>query len=214
MVFYKESILKTEEYVKQFLDGEASGHDWWHIHRVRQMALNLASEQSCNLFIIEMAALLHDLADDKITNDGISHVQNWLKQLQIDEADIDHIMEIITTMSFKGGQTKHVMKTIEGKIVQDADRLDAIGAIGIARTFAYAGNRHHPIYHPDLPIRDTMTYDEYRNGESSAINHFYEKLLKLADQMNTKKAKKLAMERHAFLEQFLSQFFKEWNGKA
>jgi uncharacterized protein len=217
MLFYKEYISKTEEYVKQILKDDHTGHDWWHINRVRDMALKLAKDESVNILVIEMAALLHDIVDDKLVKnakDEMVKVETWLTNLSIHYADVNHIMDIIKTISFKGGLNKQKMASIEGRIVQDADRLDAIGALGIARTFAFAGNRGNIIHDPGLLIRETMTFDEYRNGKSTAINHFYEKLLILTSQMNTSQAKIIALKRHAFMEQFLTQFFKEWNGQA
>jgi uncharacterized protein len=209
----REIIQKTEQYVRTLLENDASGHDWWHIERVRCMSITLAKKEGADEFIVEMAALLHDVADEKIAGSeekGLSVVAEWLEQMPLSNHDKQHIIEIISSVSFKGGNGKKP-HTIEGMIVQDADRLDAIGAIGIARTFMYAGSRGHLMYDPSLPYRENMTKEEYRQGRSTAINHFYEKLLKLKELMNTESAKQMASKRHEFMERFLQQFFKEWD---
>jgi uncharacterized protein len=208
-------IEATTTFVKNILKHDSSGHDWWHIERVRKAALKIGEKENANLFVVEMAALLHDVADEKLNKseeEGLMKVRNWLSSLQITESEQEEVIEIISTMSFKGG-SRPPMKTIEGQVVQDADRLDAIGAIGIARTFAYAGAHGDLIYDPELPFRESMTKEEYRNGKSTAVNHFYEKLLKLKDTLNTNAAKKAAQERHDFMTAFLDQFYKEWNGQ-
>ncbi|EIT86826.1 HD domain-containing protein [Fictibacillus macauensis ZFHKF-1] len=202
-------------YVKEELAGEGSGHDWWHIYRVEQLAITLATEEGADLFICRLAALLHDVADEKLNESeeaGMKKVADWLALHAVDPEQAQHVLSIIQGMSFKGGGGQ-IMPTLEGKIVQDADRLDALGAVGIARTFQYSGNRGQLIYDPDLPVRVTMTKEEYRNGRSTAINHFYEKLLKLKEHMNTDYGKKLAEERHAYMETFLKTFYAEWDGK-
>jgi uncharacterized protein len=208
-------IEQTEEFVKRQLANESSGHDWYHIYRVQKLSENIAEQEGADPFICVMAALLHDLADEKIAGSeeaGLNNVKQWLESLHVEQEDSIHILSIISTMSFKGGN-QSPMLTIEGKVVQDADRLDAIGAIGIGRTFAYSGAKGQLMYDPEIPVRETMTKEEYRNQKSTAVNHFYEKLLKLKNHMNTTYAKKLADERHVFLEQFLDQFFAEWEGK-
>ncbi|MEH7236487.1 HD domain-containing protein [Bacillus sp. JJ1562] len=211
----QQSIESTTTFVKNILQHDSGGHDWWHIDRVRKAAIQLGVKEKANLFIIEMAALLHDVADEKLNDseeEGLRKVRDWLTSIQIAESEQEEILEIISTMSFKGGN-RPPMKTIEGQIVQDADRLDAIGAIGIARTFAYAGAHGDLMYDPDLPYRENLTKEEYRNGKSTAVNHFYEKLLKLKDTLNTNAAKEVAQERHDFMLAFLDQFYKEWNGQ-
>lgn len=211
-----EVIHKAEQFVKEKLQNDSSGHDWWHIDRVRNLALTIAAKENADLFICELAALLHDLADEKLAaseEEGLNAVHLWLSEHVQDLTIVSSVMEIISTMSFKGG-SRPPMATTEGKVVQDADRLDAIGAIGIARTFAYAGAKGDLMYDPALPYRETMTKEEYRNGKSTAINHFHEKLLKLKSLMNTETAKKLAEDRHYYMEQFLKQFHTEWNGQA
>ncbi|MBA2875895.1 HD domain-containing protein [Thermaerobacillus caldiproteolyticus] len=210
----QECIQRTADYVKMLLEHDTSGHDWWHIKRVRRLSLMLATQEGADPFIVEMAALLHDIADEKIAGSeekGMATVRAWLTQLPLSTDEIEQIIEAISTVSYKGGHGKKPL-TQEGMVVQDADRLDALGAIGIARTFMYAGSRGHSMYDPAIPVRETMTKEEYRYGRSTALHHFYEKLLKLKDLMNTKSARKLAMERHRFMEQFLQQFYREWDG--
>ena len=214
----KKAILEAaENFVKEKLAADSSGHDWWHIYRVTKSAEKIAQMESANEFICTLAALLHDLADEKligIGNEaaGLTKIGEWLRQHGVAEDDITHVIEIIGTMSFNGGN-QSAMKTLEGKIVQDADRLDALGAVGIARTFAYSGAKGQLSHDPTLVPRENMTAEEYRNGKSTAINHFYEKLLKLKDLMNTDYAKELAAKRHQFMVRFLEQFYEEWEGK-
>jgi uncharacterized protein len=214
-VFMKEEIInQTEEFVKQMMGRDSTGHDWHHVDRVRRNALSISKkEQSGDLFIIEMAALLHDVPDDKLNNnqeEGRHKLTSFLEQLDLPRAVKEHISEIIFSISFKGGNGPK-LSSIEAKIVQDADRLDAIGAIGIARAFAYGGKKGQPIFDPSLSVRENMTVEEYRNGESSSIHHFYEKLLKIKDSLHTLTAKEMARERHQFMEAFLTQFYNEWN---
>ncbi|MBH0167898.1 MULTISPECIES: HD domain-containing protein [Fictibacillus] len=211
----EKMIQQTETFVKDKLRNESSGHDWYHIYRVKNLSLNIAEKEGADYFVCVMAALLHDIADEKIAGTeekGLQEVKNWLESISVEEPYITHILSIISTMSFKGGSGKE-MESMEGKVVQDADRLDAIGAIGIGRTFAYSGAKGQLMYDPEIPVRETMTKEQYRNEKSTAINHFYEKLLKLKHGMNTPYAKKLADDRHAFLENFLEQFFEEWEGR-
>ncbi len=209
----REIIQKTEQYVRSLLENDASGHDWWHIDRVRRMGITLAKKEGADEFIVEMAALLHDVADEKIAGNeekGLSAVTSWLEQMPLSNDNKEHIIDIISSVSFKGGHGKKP-HTIEGMVVQDADRLDAIGAIGIARTFMYTGSRGHLMHDPFLPYRERITKEEYRQGRSTAINHFYEKLLKLKEWMNTESAKQIALKRHEFMERFLYQFYQEWD---
>ncbi|MDX8044496.1 HD domain-containing protein [Gracilibacillus sp. S3-1-1] len=204
-------IRKTEEMVRDQLLGEGSGHDWYHIERVTNTAKQLAEKENANLFIVTLAALLHDLADDKVVESeeqGLLAIKEWLEQHEVSADDSEHIVTIIQNMSFKGGNGI-ALQTMEGQVVQDADRLDAIGAIGIARCFVYSGKKGRPIYDPTLDVREQMTKEEYRTGSSSAIHHFYEKLLKLKDLMNTNAGYQLAVERHQFMEQFLDMFYQE-----
>jgi len=213
----KEKIINSaKEFVYAEQGGDSSGHDWWHVHRVTELAKTIAEKEGANIFICELAALLHDVADEKLNKDeetGINKVKLWLKDNGVDDVTAADILEIITTMSFKGGTQKKEMNTLEGKIVQDADRLDAMGAIGIARVMCYAGFKGRPIHHPDMKPRDNLTLEEYRSGKDTAIMHFYEKLLKLKDTMNTNMGKELAEGRHLFLETYLEQFYAEWDAK-
>lgn len=207
-------ISEAERFCKSELEHDTSGHDWWHIHRVVQMAQRLALEEGADSFICTIAALLHDVADEKLNDSkesGLLKVRNWLEEQQLQQDELEHIMEIISNMSYNGG-TNPPMRTLEGQVVQDADRLDAIGAIAIARTFQYAGWKGHPIHDPNLPPRESMTAEEYRNGKTTAINHFYEKLLKLKDRVNTPSAKVIAEERHRYMQQYVERFYKEWDG--
>lgn len=208
-------LTYTAHFVKKELEGEGSGHDWWHIHRVTQVTKQIARQESADLFICTMAALLHDIADEKLNVDeetGIQKVRTWLDSIDVQEDMHSKIMAIITSISYKGGHGP-ALSSIEAKVVQDADRLDAIGAIGIARCFAYGGSKGRIIYDPhDLP-RERMSKEEYRKNQGTAISHFYEKLLKLKELMNTSTGRRLAEERHAFMEQYLQQFYAEWDGE-
>lgn len=208
-----EKIQETILFVKNILENDASGHDWYHIERVHKLAVALCEKEGGNRFIIEMAALLHDVADEKLNESeeaGMKKVTDWLTKLEVEQADMAHIVHIIANMSYKGGHGGKV-ETLEGKIVQDADRLDALGAIGIARTFAYGGAKGRLMYDPKVPPRESMTKEEYRKSNDPSLNHFYEKLLKLKDLMNTAAGKKEAEVRHRYMEEFIEQFMKEWN---
>ncbi|ULG71665.1 HD domain-containing protein [Macrococcus brunensis] len=203
-------IKETEKYVKDFHMGDSSGHDYAHIERVRKMALTIGREEQADLLIVEMAALLHDTVDDKLTDEvtAWTKLENFFDQIALAEDKRDAIRHILKYMSFKGGKNAGKLESLEGKVVQDADRLDAIGAIGIARTFMYAGKFGDIMYDPLIPPRDLQQAD-YRE-KTHAINHFYEKLLKLKDLMNTETGRAIAAERHEFMEQFVAQFKKEW----
>lgn len=205
-------INLAEKFVKEQLQNDSSGHDWWHIYRVRKMAVQIAKKEGANEFICELASLLHDVADEKLNlskEAGINKVHNWLETNLLDASIIKQVLIIISTMSFNGGHNPS-MKTLEGQIVQDADRLDAMGAIGIARTFAYAGWKGQLMYDPDRKPRDDISKEDYRNTDGTAVNHFYEKLLKLKDLMNTEWGKKIASYRHRYMNEYLIQFYKEW----
>lgn len=213
----EEIILKTVEYAKSKLSGEGTGHDWWHVYRVWKNAKHIAEEEKADSFIVELAALLHDIADWKF-NDGDENIgakvsKEWLESLSVDEETINKVCEIVTNSSFKGAGVENKIKTLEGKILQDADRLDAIGAIGIARAFAYGGSKNREIYNPDIKPEFHTKSEQYKNNKGTSINHFYEKLLLLKDLMNTDTAKQLAQEKHEFMELFLSKFKKEWEGQ-
>jgi len=192
-----------------------AGHDYFHVDRVRKNALKIASHyDNVNLFIVEAAALLHDIADYKFYNgdENIGHEisREILLDLGVEQEKIDKIVDIVAKVSFKGLGVKHPELSLEGQIVQDADRLDAIGAIGIARTFAYGGSKGHPLYNPNIKPVCHTSMAAYKTSSAPTINHFYEKLLHLKDRMNTEIAKDLAKERHIFMEDFLKNFYKEW----
>lgn len=205
-------IIAAEQFAKSELEHDPTGHDWWHVHRVATMAGKLAQSEGADFFICAVAALLHDVADEKLNESkeaGLQKVGRWLEQQPVEEEDRRHIIEIIANMSYNAGANPP-MRTLEGKVVQDADRLDAIGAIAIARTFLYAGWSGQPIYDPRIAPRDSMSPKEYRQEKSTAINHFHEKLLKLKGLINTASAKPIAEERHQFMEQYLERFRREW----
>lgn len=206
-----EAINLTENYIRNIFENDSTGHDWWHINRVRNIALKIADSEGGNRFIIEMSALLHDVDDWKINVEGnSSRATKWLKNIKTADSDSKKILEVIEQVSFKGAGVKNEANNIEAKIVQDADRLDAIGAIGIARTFAYGGSKQRPIYIPEIKPTLHEDFDSYKKTTAPTINHFYEKLLLLKNRLNTKTAIEIAKNRHTFMETFLEQFFKEW----
>ncbi|MBN2774136.1 MAG: HD domain-containing protein [Prolixibacteraceae bacterium] len=204
---------KTETFVKTFFEADATGHDWWHIYRVRKLALAISETEKGDKFIIEMAALLHDVDDYKISGEGdnLKNASAWLKKAGLPDETANKILTVIGEVSFKGNDVEDKASTSESKIVQDADRLDAIGAIGIARAFAYGGSKNRALYNPDEKPATYKSFEEYRNNKSSTISHFYEKLLLLKDRMKTNTGKLIASERHKYLENYLKQFFNEWN---
>lgn len=214
----QQIINQTAQYVKTKLSGESSGHDWWYAYRVWKMAVNLAKQEKADLFVVELAALLHDIADWKFNNrdDHAAEkiITKLLSGLGVDQAATGHVCEIVNNLSFKGAGVASKIDTIEGMVVQDADRLDAMGAIGISRVFAYGGQAGREIYNPEIKPKKQMTFAQYKNNRGSSINHFYEKLLLLHDLMNTKAAKKIAQKRHRIMERYLAEFFQEWGGKA
>ena len=210
-------ILATKNFVRQELANAEGGHDWFHIERVYKNALLIAEEEDVNLDIIALGALLHDIADAKFHQGdetvGPKKAQQFLQQQNVESATIEHVIKIIEHISFKGGNFQQQFHSKELAIVQDADRLDALGAIGIARTFNYGGFKNRKLYDPSIAPKLNMTKEEYKKGENPTINHFYEKLLLLKDRMNTQKGKQIAQERHLFMEKFLEQFYAEWEGK-
>ena len=210
-------IQKTITFVKQKLENAESGHDWFHIERVYKNSLLIAKNENCDQTIVELGVLLHDIADSKFHDGdetiGPKTARKFLESENIDEKIIKEVIFIIENISFKGGNFNKKTATIELQIVQDADRLDAIGAIGIARTFNYGGFKNRQIYNPEILPNLEMTKEEYKKNNAPTINHFYEKLLLLKDKMNTETGKKIAQGRHQYMESFLEQFYKEWNGK-
>jgi uncharacterized protein len=206
-------IQKTISFVQDTLKNAEGGHDWWHIHRVWTNAKQIAKTEDGDLFIIELAALLHDIADSKFHNGdeeiGPATAGSFLNSINVDADIVAHVQQIIRYMSFKAGFDKATFHSKELAIVQDADRLDAIGAIGIARAFTYGGFKDREIYNPNIPPNLNMTKEEYKNTKAPTINHFYEKLLLLKDKMNTPTGRQLAQQRHSFMQSFLDQFYSE-----
>lgn len=203
-------------WAREKLERDSGGHDWHHIERVVKTARTIAAEEGANAFVCELAALLHDMADEKLNDDPKAaerELADWLAGSGTSEEEAAHVLEIIGAMSFKGG-ARPPMRTVEGRVVQDADRLDAIGAIGISRVFAYSGAKGRPIHDPAVAARTSMTEAEYRSGRDTAINHFYEKLLKLKALMNTDAGRRLAEGRHRFMETYLERFYEEWEGRS
>lgn len=209
-------IDQTVEFVKATLADAEGGHDWWHIYRGWQTAKHLAKTEQVDLFIVELGVLLHDIADSKF-HDGDEQVgprkaKEFLQSINVDPTIADHVVKIIENISFKGGQHQQSFRSPELDVIQDADRLDALGAIGIARTFNYGGHKHRAIYDPNIKPNLQMTKEEYKSSNAPTLNHFYEKLLLLKDRMNTKTGRQLAEQRHQFMEQYLQQFYQEWDG--
>lgn len=216
----QQMIKRTRAYVKETLQGAEGGHDWFHIERVYHNALLIAKGEEVNLFIVELGALLHDIADSKFHDGneliGPQKATAFLRSLEIDEGIVDHIVKIIDNISFKSSldhQGAQKFDSPEFRVVQDADRLDAIGAIGIARAFNYGGFKNRSMYDPDILPNLEQDKETYKKSKAPTINHFYEKLLLLKDQMNTPTGKRIAEKRHVFMEQFLKQFYEEWTGK-
>lgn len=214
----QQIIQKTKDYVEEKFNGEGTGHDWWHMYRVWKLASHIAqSESKADSFIVELGALLHDIADWKF-NDGDMEAgpraaRDWLESLGVSDEVIQKVEDIVRNVSFKGANVQQNMKSLEGKIVSDADKLDAIGAIGIARTFAYGGGHGTPIYDPAIKPVQHDSFEDYKNSKSHTINHFYEKLLLLKDKLYTKTAKQFAEHRHKYMERYLEEFYKEWEGE-
>lgn len=211
-------IDTTKNFVQETLKDAEGGHDWWHIERVWKLAKHIAQTEQVDMFVVELGALLHDIADSKF-HDGDESVgpmkaETFLNSLGISEDIILHVQNIIRHISFKGGHTKQTFHSLELDVIQDADRLDAIGAIGIARTFNYGGFKNREIFNPQIQPNLHMTKEEYKHSKAPTLNHFYEKLLLLKDRMNTSTGKKMAEQRHAFMEQYLQQFYQEWEGVA
>ena len=208
-------IQTTIAFVKEKLEGAEAGHDWFHIERVWKLSKKIADSETCNLQVVELAALLHDIADPKF-HDGdetlaLKISNEFLQSQNVSAETIEQVLFIIKNISFKNREEAPEILPIELQIVQDADRIDAIGAIGIARTFNYGGFKNNLMYHPDIHPALNMTKEEYKKSKGTTINHFYEKLLLLKDMMNTETGKKIAEERHDFMVEFLDRFAREWN---
>jgi len=214
----QEIIENTIAFAKATLANAEGGHDWFHIERVYKNALLIAQEEQVSIFIVALGALLHDIADSKFHNGdesiGPQLATEFLIKQNVDSATIAHVVQIIKNISFKGGNKKQVFSSTELDVVQDADRLDALGAIGIARTFNYGGFKNRKLHDPNIPPQLDMTPLQYKSSTAPTINHFYEKLLLLKDRMNTNTGRKLAEKRHRYMEAFLNQFYAEWDGEA
>ena len=210
-------INNTILFVKQKLENAEGGHDWFHIERVYKNALHIADGEICDSTVVKLGALLHDIADSKFYNGdetiGPKIAREFLESENVDVVTIQHVINIIENISFKGGNTEKLFTSIELDIVQDADRLDAIGAIGIARAFNYGGFKNRPLHNPNIAPKLQISKEEYKNSQAPTINHFYEKLLLLKNKMNTQTGKQIAKERHHYMEGFLSQFYAEWDGE-
>ena len=208
---------QTIDFVKKELEGAEAGHDWFHIERVYKNALHLLKTEQADEQVVLLGALLHDIADSKFHEGdetiGPKKAYDFMTTIEIPEDVKKHVVQIIENISFKGGNFEKDFRSKELEIVQDADRLDAIGAIGIARTFNYGGFKNHPLYDPAIKPNLQMSKDEYKKHQGTTINHFYEKLLLLRDLMNTETGKKMALKRHQYMEGFLEQFYAEWNGQ-
>ena len=211
----KNHLTLTINFVKEKLEGAEAGHDWFHIERVWKLSKKIAEKEGGNLEVIELSALLHDIADPKFHNGdetlALKISQNFLEEIHVNAKLIEQVLFVIKNISFKNRAEAPENPPLELQIVQDADRLDAIGAIGIARTFNFGGFKNNLMYHPEIKPNLGMNKEEYKKSNGTTINHFYEKLLLLKDLMNTETAKKIASERHNFMLQFLDEFYKEWN---
>jgi uncharacterized protein len=210
------AIAATESYVAAQLAGDSSGHDWWHVARVRALALRIAEAEEGDPTVVELAALLHDVADWKVSGSetaGAEAAQQWLSGLDIDTEVRDHVVAIVAGVSFKGSAAVDVPLSVEGSCVRDADRLDAMGAIGIARTFAYGGHVGQPLHDPGVAPQRDLAGASYRASRSSTINHFHEKLLLLRDRMTTATGRELAEHRHQVMQDYLLEFHAEWDGR-
>ena len=213
---YSFILEKTTEFVRATLAEAEAGHDWWHIYRVWQNAQHIAQFEPVDQRVVELGALLHDIADAKFHEGdeeiGPHTAQQFLEQCSVDAEMNEHVINIVRHISFKGGNFEPGFHSPELAVVQDADRLDALGAIGIARAFHYGGFRNRPLYDPNVLPNLNMSKEEYKSSQAPTINHFYEKLLLLRDRMNTETGRQMAEERHRFMEQFLAQFNQEWHG--
>ncbi len=214
----QDLIQKTAIFVKETLQNSESGHNWFHIERVWKNARHIGKTEPVNMLVVELAALLHDIADSKFYDGdetiGPKMARNFLAAEKVDESIIDHVVKIMENMSFRSGYDQPAFRSAELQVVQDADRLDAIGAIGIARAFHFGGYKNREMYDPAIPPDLNMSKEAYKKSTAPTINHFYEKLLLLKDKMNTVTGKKMAAERHVFMEKYLQQFYIEWNGEA
>lgn len=214
---YSGAVARIAAKVENLFRGEGTGHDWWHIERVRRLAMHIGKNEVADLLVVELGALLHDVADYKLHGGdvvkGMKLVREWLKEEEFPDDIVADVVQIVENVSYQGADVPDVPLSPEGWVVRDADRLDAIGAIGIARTFAFGGNRNRPLYDPEIPPVMHNNFESYKGSNAPTINHFYEKLLLLKDRMHTETAKAMANERHQFMEEFLNRFYAEWNGE-
>ena len=214
----QELIDATAAHVREQMTGGEGSHDWWHVHRVWMNARAIAAHEPVDPLAVELAALLHDIADWKFTDGDLTAgpraARAFLQSVDAPQALTAHVAEIVANVSFKGAGVPDRMPTLEGKVVQDADRLDAIGAIGIARAFAYGGHDNRQLHDPDATVELHDTPDAYRAGRGGTLNHFYEKLLLLRDRMHTRTGRAIADQRHAYMQEFVARFLAEWDGLA
>ena len=213
---YTAIVNKTILFVKKKLENAEGGHDWFHIERVFKNAVLIAKNEDCDVTVVKLGALLHDIADSKFHEGdesvGPKIARDFLESENVDEEIITHVVHIIENISYKGGNFEKKFSSLELDVVQDADRLDAIGAIGIARAFNYGGFKNRALYDPKIAPNSRMSKEEYKKNDAPTLNHFYEKLLLLKDKMNTDTGKQIAKERHRYMEGFLAQFYAEWEG--
>jgi len=210
-------ISETIAFVKHSLENAEGGHDWFHTERVYNNAVLISKSENVNALVVALGALLHDIADSKF-HDGDETIgpkiaREFLFKLDVDSVIIEHVIKIIENISFKGGNNPQEFQSLELDVIQDADRLDAIGAIGIARCFNYGGFKNRKLFDPSIAPKMQMTKAEYKSSSAPTINHFYEKLLLLKDRMNTKTGRRIAQKRHQFMELYLEQFYSEWDGE-
>ncbi len=213
-----DSVDKTAKFIKKKFLSEHTGHDWWHMERVWKLSKQISkSEKNVNTEVVELAALLHDIADHKFhggdTEVGAFEAGKWMKSISVQASVIIQVQDIVRHISFKSIKHKPLLNTIEGKVVHDADKLDAMGAIGIARVMVFGGTHDRLIYSPDIPVMEDYTFEKTNPSNTTAINHFYEKLLHLKDRMLTETGKKMAEHRHKYMEEYLKEFYAEWDGK-
>ncbi|HIW12007.1 MAG TPA: HD domain-containing protein [Candidatus Salinicoccus stercoripullorum] len=209
-------ISEAHEILREYHKNDRTGHDYWHVIRVYNNALHIQSVEGGDLFVVRLAALFHDFIDYKLTDDEngqIDKVKVFLRENGVDEKTTGRIIHAMRAVSFKGGNNPVRPESLEDEIVQDADRLDALGAVGIARTFIYGGSKGHEMYDPKTGARENISFEAYKDEDNTMINHFYEKLLKLRSLMNTDTARDIAEDRHVFMENYLEQFYAEWDGK-
>ena len=214
----QELVSRTADFMKTKFAADSTGHDWWHLYRVWQLSKRIAAkEKGTNMLVVELAALLHDIADHKFhdgdTEVGAVAARQWLQKNGADEITVAHVENIVRHISFKSAKQKSQLDTLEGKIVHDADKLDAMGAIGIARALVFGGAHGRLIYSPDIPLIKDYTFEKTNTTNTTAINHFYEKLLLLKDRMFTETGKQMAEHRHKYMEDYLKEFYAEWDGE-